>query len=1276
LNQSIGTGESVEKAARGSVMSISSPREGSRALRRTFLTAITLAALVMTAAASAPRAEGSEFTSDRYPFTVKGVDAEIYGAQSFHWAGGTFSCEPPSLATESAPGAENSLTASETASGKCHMFGEGPLQMNGCTITFKLDHGLSVSCPSGKSITTKLYFGLCDLNLKFKEGAASYSDAGEGDVLAEGYLRFTAVPTSGSCPIGESTAEYYPTWRLSGYDTEEDPTDFSVAFGRTPVFEAEEYPLALAGEQTLTFSESGRSPIECDGALEADLSGASKDLTLEAAYDQCNILGLPTVARPNGCKFDLHLRNPGPPYSAYFDIGCDEEGEAFEYLIYVDQEHLEKKEVHCIVEIGPQDGLEGVGLSTTGSADDRGIVIDAEITGISWEVSGACPSEAHDEGVLSGEVTVEGVEGPFNFYVAGEETEAGEAEQPHLAAAEYPATVGGVGSLNFINPQGGGYVDCDGVSLEGDLPGPSPRPILEAQYDQCVTITADKSSLPTVVDMNTCSYAPSIYKSGARYKATLDIECGEGDEIEYHLYADQKALESEEAVCTIMLPPQQEFLDASLADTEAPAHDVVLDIEVEGLNWYTVGGCGGAPKVSDEGILLGSVTLAGEDESEEPVDLHLTHAPRIDAETYPLALAGDGPLTFVDTHGGGSIECDGVELGGQLWGATSSLPLDADYGDCTTGAENATFPTAVDTNSCRYVVNVENSGPSYGATLGVTCDVNDDAIEYLVYASQKALEGNEVACRVRLPEQAGLGGVDLTNVGAAPETQIRIDVDVEGVEWERELCSPVARADGALSGEFVLEVPDPPLGVFLGIPPPDTLITSGPEGTVNVTNPEATFSFEAAEAGFFTYECNFSGSYVPCSSPKTLQDLAEKGHTFKVRAVTESGSRDPTPAQRTFSIVDYPGTTITSPTPTYTSHELNPISFTSEEIGTTFKCSLDDPSEKPTTPCTSSFALPPELGSGWHTFVVAATDVDGHTDATPAKYTFNTGIYPDAPAASKLVSPEEGYTSSSHYTLRAKWGNLAESGSISGLTFQMKLYHWKAFKTVPVEFVTDAKGKQVSWPLSVPPGPGESSPVFFDAEAYRMQNKMSEGMLDEDTKFRAVFDGSSSAAGASQPVKVEYDRKWEGSRTNATETVGPANLDLLTGLFTINRTDVSIPIPGYEANLEFGRTYESGGLSTGINGKSFLLGYLWQPSMPVEQAYEGHGWTKILVRHENAIPAQYEEECWEGECENWMVEDEIPAADWAELLDNEGAGIPLTWPAATTSPQSTPKNSS
>lgn len=205
----------------------------------------------------------------------------------------------------------------------------------------------------------------------------------------------------------------------------------------------------------------------------------------------------------------------------------------------------------------------------------------------------------------------------------------------------------------------------------------------------------------------------------------------------------------------------------------------------------------------------------------------------------------------------------------------------------------------------------------------------------------------------------------------------------------------------------------------IDIQPPETAILSGPSG--KITLPEAVFTFNASEGGA-SFECSMDDQpYTTCASPKAYVDLAKGSHVFRVRARDSADNLDPTPAERGFEVVEPPETTITSAQPSYTSGDKPPIEFASSKPGSTFKCSLDGP-EIPTTPCTSPYALPESLGSGWHTFRVIAVDEDGHADSTPAAYTFNPAIYPPAPTTSKLSTPQEGYTTSSHYTLKAKWG--------------------------------------------------------------------------------------------------------------------------------------------------------------------------------------------------------------------------------------------------------------
>ncbi len=370
-------------------------------------------------------------------------------------------------------------------------------------------------------------------------------------------------------------------------------------------------------------------------------------------------------------------------------------------------------------------------------------------------------------------------------------------------------------------------------------------------------------------------------------------------------------------------------------------------------------------------------------------------------------------------------------------------------------------------------------------------------------------------------------------------------------------------------------------------------------------------------------------------------------------------------ADQTLNTVD---TTITSQTPSYTDHESWPVTFSSNAGGATFKCTLDGKASA----CTSPYALPEHLGSGSHTLTIAATNSEAITDATPASWTFKDESYIAAPASSKLVTPDEGAKSPSYFTLVSEWEKPAESAGITSVAYQMKAPGWVAFKSIPSKYLLDSAGNHPGWALEVEKSATKSSPISFDVNAYAEAEGWAPVL--EGLQLRAVFNGG-AGAGASEPVSAAYSR-FAGGASDAVEQVGPASVDLLTGAFTITRTDVSIPVPGSEANLEFTRTYNSAyGASEKTNSKT--LGQMWQPSAPVEAEYEEEAWQKLLVRHEDKVPAVFKEECWneEGEtvscgapnspcdeahfCEKWEEEAEIPEQNWVEVLDNEGVGIPF-----------------
>ena len=83
---------------------------------------------------------------------------------------------------------------------------------------------------------------------------------------------------------------------------------------------------------------------------------------------------------------------------------------------------------------------------------------------------------------------------------------------------------------------------------------------------------------------------------------------------------------------------------------------------------------------------------------------------------------------------------------------------------------------------------------------------------------------------------------------------------------------------------------------------PDTIINSGPSGTI--TFDEATFTFGGdPNVDIAGLECRIDGEpFADCTSPKTFTGLSDGPHTATFRAEDAVGNQDPTPATRTFTI--------------------------------------------------------------------------------------------------------------------------------------------------------------------------------------------------------------------------------------------------------------------------------------------------------------------------------------------------------------------------------------
>ncbi|HEX2578255.1 MAG TPA: Ig-like domain-containing protein, partial [Aquihabitans sp.] len=219
---------------------------------------------------------------------------------------------------------------------------------------------------------------------------------------------------------------------------------------------------------------------------------------------------------------------------------------------------------------------------------------------------------------------------------------------------------------------------------------------------------------------------------------------------------------------------------------------------------------------------------------------------------------------------------------------------------------------------------------------------------------------------------------------------------------------------------------------FSDTTPPDTTISSGPNGVVADNTP--TFGF-ASEPGA-TFECSVdSAAFGPCSGPgatHTTGVLTDGPHSFAVQATDQSGNTDPSPATRSFTVdATAPDTTLVGG-PSGTTTDSTPTFTFSSEAGATFECQVDGGAY---APCTSPFT-PATLADGAHTFSVRAKDAVGNTDGTPATRAFTVDT----------VAPETTVTKKPAKRTFKKKAKIAFSSSEAGATFQCQVdaKAWKA----------------------------------------------------------------------------------------------------------------------------------------------------------------------------------------------------------------------------------------
>jgi hypothetical protein len=169
--------------------------------------------------------------------------------------------------------------------------------------------------------------------------------------------------------------------------------------------------MKISPSATTTCSETG---------LSATLGEARSELALTPSYASCKTAGLSTAANMHSCHYTLEVIGADPNYAGKLGVACAEENDAIEFNVF-----NSKGAMICAVKIGPQAGIEGVGLTDGGGAE-QGIGLEAEVKGVHYALSGSnCGTTpgSYSDGVLKGKPTLTATDEaghPIDVWLAGE----------------------------------------------------------------------------------------------------------------------------------------------------------------------------------------------------------------------------------------------------------------------------------------------------------------------------------------------------------------------------------------------------------------------------------------------------------------------------------------------------------------------------------------------------------------------------------------------------------------------------------------------------------------------------------------------------------------------------------------------------------------------------------------------------------------------------------------------------------------------------------------
>ncbi len=178
---------------------------------------------------------------------------------------------------------------------------------------------------------------------------------------------------------------------------------------------------------------------------------------------------------------------------------------------------------------------------------------------------------------------------------------------------------------------------------------------------------------------------------------------------------------------------------------------------------------------------------------------------------------------------------------------------------------------------------------------------------------------------------------------------------------------------------------------------------------------------------------------------------------------------------------------------------------------------------------------------------VRAQDNAGNWGPT-ATYAFHIGN-------GSMLTPQRGDSTQQYFTLQA-----SVSSSFTGVTFQWRRSDNDTWVAIPTSDVTDTDTSgSVTWPISLTSG-------VTDHIKWNATSTL--GGVDGPVQIRGYM--PSGGGGATNTIKAIYDQNALGSSqagSDTTEQVGPGDVDLVTGDYTISASDANVG--GLSVDREF-----------------------------------------------------------------------------------------------------------